>query len=109
VTLGHDPDTGRFAAAPRECEYCRSSLEGRRSHARYCSRACKRDAHRRRLRLAAMHEHPRCAVCSSAMRYKVGWQGPGVNLTARTCSRECALVRYRWFAAARGVSPGSVR
>lgn len=84
-------------ARPRECEYCRSSLEGRRSHAKVCSRTCRTYARRQRKRLAVALAHPRCAVCDAPMRYKAGWQGPGVNLTARTCSRECALVRYRWF------------
>lgn len=83
----------------RACEYepCSKSLVGMRSHARYCSRKHSMYARRLARRRAALLARPRCAICPNPLPYKTGWQGRGVSLSARTCSRPCAVRFYNWF------------
>lgn len=44
-----------------------------------------------------MLARPRCMICDRPMPYRTAWQGPGVNLGAVTCSKECHVKRNNWF------------
>ena len=42
---GLEPKTGHIRPAPRRCEACGASLEGRRRQTRYCSPTCRARAY----------------------------------------------------------------
>jgi hypothetical protein len=85
------------ALTPRPCLRCGQPIVGRSSRAVYCSRVCKGTAamrrFRQRRRLEAQFARPRCMICDAPLPYG----STGHNLSARTCSRACAVKRWNWF------------